>query len=312
MKDMLERFRFHARKLRLHIDKSELVLDIGSGNRPHPRANVLCDMFIEDDTHRQGKKIAKDKRFMVQADICNLPFKDKAFGYIIASHILEHIPNVNEAISELMRVANRGYIETPSPMAELIFRRSEHKWFVELTKNGLLFTSKEILTQIPEEVIKIWNIWKILIETHPDDWYRFYFKTTDFWTVQYEWVNKIDFKVLIPPCKKRREELSLASFPSINEACNKRTLINFFYRTSKDVIEWWYRRQRTLKQKKFSLLEILQCPNCKRQSLCSEDNKFYCANCRAYYRIENGVINFLFNYTVPSIHSQVPKEIMKV
>ena len=45
----------------------------------------------------------------VKADICDLPFKDNEFDFIICNHVLEHIPNDKKAINELYRVlSNNG------------------------------------------------------------------------------------------------------------------------------------------------------------------------------------------------------------
>ena len=40
----------------------------------------------------------------VKADICDLPFKDNSFDFIICNHVLEHIPDDTKAIQELYRV----------------------------------------------------------------------------------------------------------------------------------------------------------------------------------------------------------------
>ncbi|NNL16232.1 MAG: class I SAM-dependent methyltransferase [Flavobacteriaceae bacterium] len=40
----------------------------------------------------------------VKADICNLPFKDNEFDFILCNHVLEHIPDDNKAMNELFRV----------------------------------------------------------------------------------------------------------------------------------------------------------------------------------------------------------------
>lgn len=40
----------------------------------------------------------------VKADICNLPFEDNTFDFIICNHVLEHIPNDTKAMQELYRV----------------------------------------------------------------------------------------------------------------------------------------------------------------------------------------------------------------
>jgi SAM-dependent methyltransferase len=40
----------------------------------------------------------------VKADICDLPFKDNSFDFIICNHVLEHIPDDIKAMQELYRV----------------------------------------------------------------------------------------------------------------------------------------------------------------------------------------------------------------
>jgi len=40
----------------------------------------------------------------VKADICDLPFQDDQFDFIICNHVLEHIPNDIKAMQELYRV----------------------------------------------------------------------------------------------------------------------------------------------------------------------------------------------------------------
>ena len=44
----------------------------------------------------------------VKADICNLPFDDNAFDFIICNHVLEHIPDDTKAMQELYRVLAPG------------------------------------------------------------------------------------------------------------------------------------------------------------------------------------------------------------
>lgn len=41
----------------MNIKPSDLVLEIGSGDKPYPRADVLLDRFLEDSNERgAGKK----------------------------------------------------------------------------------------------------------------------------------------------------------------------------------------------------------------------------------------------------------------
>ena len=44
----------------------------------------------------------------VKADICNLPFEDNSYGFIICNHVLEHIPDDTKAMRELYRVLSPG------------------------------------------------------------------------------------------------------------------------------------------------------------------------------------------------------------
>ncbi len=44
----------------------------------------------------------------VKADICNLPFKDNTFNFVICNHVLEHIPDDTKAMEEIFRVMSKG------------------------------------------------------------------------------------------------------------------------------------------------------------------------------------------------------------
>jgi SAM-dependent methyltransferase len=44
----------------------------------------------------------------VKADITNLPFPDESFDVIFCNHVLEHIPNDQQAMMELYRVMKKG------------------------------------------------------------------------------------------------------------------------------------------------------------------------------------------------------------
>ena len=69
-----------------------------------------------------------------------MPFKSHAFDYVIASHVLEHLPveEVPIFLSEISRVASAGYIEVPSIAYEYLFNIPEHK-LVFVKKGNVLF-----------------------------------------------------------------------------------------------------------------------------------------------------------------------------
>lgn len=41
----------------------------------------------------------------VQGDICDMPFKDDCFDFVICTEVLEHLPDPGKALKELMRVS---------------------------------------------------------------------------------------------------------------------------------------------------------------------------------------------------------------
>ncbi|UCE39033.1 MAG: methyltransferase domain-containing protein, partial [Thermoplasmata archaeon] len=89
----------------------------------------------------------------------NLPFKDKEFDFVYCSHVLEHVVNPEKACNELMRVAKRGYIETPTPSKDLWLNNasvSRHRWAVENINGKLVFTeySKEEIDGLQHNILR--------------------------------------------------------------------------------------------------------------------------------------------------------------
>jgi glycosyltransferase involved in cell wall biosynthesis len=116
------------------------VLDVGSGHQPNRRANVILERYLEETIHRTIQKIVipVDKNLVV-ADAHFIPFKDKSFDFVIASHIGEHVDDPIKFCSELQRVAERGYIEMPGPLTEFMMPTKSHKWVVKRAGNKLIF-----------------------------------------------------------------------------------------------------------------------------------------------------------------------------
>lgn len=106
------RMRWATRRFRLDIPPGALVLDLGSGGDSFPRADILVDKTI-DSLHRLGASLIIDRPSCL-ADGYQLPFRDKAFDYVILSHTLEHISDPGPFLKEIERVGKAGYIETLS------------------------------------------------------------------------------------------------------------------------------------------------------------------------------------------------------
>ena len=114
------------------------VLDIGCGFTAHEKANVVCD--VQDLSN-----FYKDKKF-VKLNDKKLPFSDKEFDFVIASHVIEHVEDVSFFIKELERVSFKGYIELPTPLEDnLVFEnKNDHIWHLEFNdiENKLLIKKR--------------------------------------------------------------------------------------------------------------------------------------------------------------------------
>lgn len=127
-----------------NISRDDLVLDVGSGDKPFWRADVIVDKYLEDDKQRASGSIIFDKRkLFVKTDVENLPFKDKAFDFVFCSHLLEHVENPAKAIKEITRVGKRGYLEVPRAFLDFLEPFSSHLWLCELEGEALVFKRRE-------------------------------------------------------------------------------------------------------------------------------------------------------------------------
>ena len=124
------------------------ILDIGCGYTAHEKASVICD--IQDLSN-----FYKNKKF-IQLDGKTLPFKNKEFDFVIASHVIEHVEDVTFFIKELERVSSKGYIELPTSLEDnLVFEnKNDHLWHMEFNdiNQKLLITKR---TQYIEPVITV-------------------------------------------------------------------------------------------------------------------------------------------------------------
>lgn len=135
---------YQERLFNFGLSSSDKVLDIGSGHIPFPLATHLADIsFVDDSIGRAGLPFKYlGTRPVYECNIEKLPFKDNEFDFVYCSHVLEHVENPEMACSELMRVAKRGFIETPKRAKDLWLNTakiSNHRWGVEYLNNKLVF-----------------------------------------------------------------------------------------------------------------------------------------------------------------------------
>lgn len=121
----LNSIRWSLRRLHVPVNSAALVLEVGAGGNPYPRANVLLDA-MEETIERNEQRLITDRPVVL--GLCeSLPFRDKSFDFIIASHVLEHTDDPERFLSELMRVGKAGYIETPDGWFEKMCAFTYHR-----------------------------------------------------------------------------------------------------------------------------------------------------------------------------------------
>ena len=138
----------------LSLNPSWNILDIGCGYGANKYANVICD--IQDlSEYYINKKFVK----LIEK---KLPFKDQEFDFVIASHVMEHVEDVEYFIKELERVSKKGYIELPTKLEDnLVFEnKKDHLWHMDFDDVDLkLLISKKI--QYLEPILSVSSIKKL-------------------------------------------------------------------------------------------------------------------------------------------------------
>ncbi len=158
----------------LKKNKSWKILDIGCGYTANENATTLCDVIDLQDQY-------PDKKF-VKLDSKNLPFTDKEFDFVIASHVLEHVENPEFFIEELQRISNRGYIEVPTTLEDnLVFEnKKDHLWHINFDDdNKKLNINKKV------------QVFEPILTVSTSQLFRNYFRSS--LVIELYWEDKIDY-----------------------------------------------------------------------------------------------------------------------
>jgi hypothetical protein len=164
------------------IPSDAKVLEIGPGFVPFPRAQMFVDY--------KELPLPKEQVVSVDMNMEPLPFPDKSFDFIYCRHVIEDMYNPILLLKEMERVGKAGYIETPSPMAELgrgvdgsspPFRGYHHHHSIVWVVEGEL----RLITKYPiVEYIRF-------TETDITGWLR---EGPKLWNTYFLWEDRIKFK----------------------------------------------------------------------------------------------------------------------
>lgn len=168
------------------LKEGDLVIDIGSGHNPSPRANILSDFFPDDTMHRGGKLV--EDRPTVVCSLERLPFKGKSIDFAICSHVFEHLDFPLIAAEELGRIAKMGYIETPAYGRDILVGTGNmHLWQVVSFKDELHFfqyTERQHQAHTLAPIMQYWG----QKTYHP--WQEFFWERQDLFNAFQVWKDK--------------------------------------------------------------------------------------------------------------------------
>lgn len=274
---LFRRLQWALRRLEVPIDSAALVLEVGSGGNPYPRANVLLDAYV--DTHERFWAPLVSDRPTVLAFGENLPFKDKTFDYVIAAHVLEHTPHPEQFLAELQRVAHAGYIETPDAFMERINPYRDHR--LEITvRNDVLLIRKKPAWIYDEELVELYErrakrlVSSGLIPDNPVDFH-----------VRYFWKDKISFRVVNP-------EIDASWRPLVSDTPLSPKQGNSIKGNLRlallGAIRWLFSQGR--RNARIDLVPHLLCTRCHSGNLSESSNRsVVCGSCGAHYKKYRGV-----------------------
>lgn len=269
----LDALAWSLRRVHTPVATEALVLEVGAGGNPYPRANVLLDAY-EVTRERHWAPLTTD-RPTVLGFVENLPFKDMAFDFVIAAHVLEHSTDPEKFLSELQRVAKAGYIEVPDAFMERINPYMDHRLEITCRSEKLLIRKKLGWRHDPE-VVELYEdrvkpvLTRHLIPRHP---FQFH--------VRYYWNSRIDYEIVNPEADANWPA------PASVRPAPASSLLMRIRSTIRD------RLRRALSQNErnasLDLLPLLRCTSCGESSLTRTADVLTCAACGTAYPVRDGV-----------------------
>ncbi|MGQ9545939.1 MAG: class I SAM-dependent methyltransferase [Dehalococcoidia bacterium] len=117
------------------VGKPLLVIGAPKWRLNHPCGDVTIDISPEMAKFCNGQV----------ADIRDIPYPDGYFGAAFASHVLEHLPTIEDAkiaFDEMERVADRVFIVSPHKTTIVAWLHPQHHLWVTPTGDGYIIEQR--------------------------------------------------------------------------------------------------------------------------------------------------------------------------
>ncbi len=275
----LKNLAWSLRRIYVPVDSQALVLEVGSGGNPFYRSNILLDSYLTT-RERHWAPLVIDRPFVL-GFVERLPFKDKQFDFVIASHVLEHSPDPVQFLNELQRVAKSGYIEVPDAFMERVNPYLDHHSEITL-RGSQLIIRKKTKWCVDDELVELYEhkVKSILTKkTMRNNPFEFH--------VRYFWSGFIDYKILNPNVNSFWHKEN--SEPQKHVLTIKEKIYSLVLSLFRILFS---QRKRN---KSISILELVVCPVCHSSLELSEI--LFCSNCNHHYKIFNGIPDFTKVYS---------------
>ena len=271
----MEKLAWSLRRLYCPVDSEALVLEVGSGGNPYFRANVLVDAY-EETSERHWVALVAD-RPTVLAFAETLPFQDKAFDFVIASHVLEHSRDPARFLEEMQRVGKAGYIEVPDAFMERVNPYPDHRLEIT-TRDGRLVIRTKKAWQVDPELVELYEdrakavIAGQVIPAHPFEFH-----------VRYYWQGEINYEML-----DSGNDIPIEPPPGTTVS-GRPTLKDKLHAPLRNLVRRLFSQHRRNRQ--IVLDSLLRCPKCHAGGLKSSSDHLACTSCGARYPVHSGVPN---------------------
>lgn len=267
--------------MRNDIKNSDLVLEVGSGDFPSYFSDVLVDKYPNSNFQR-NKDIWLDKRLFIAADAQRLPFRDKAFDYVIAGNVLPYIERPEMFFRELMRVAPRGVIIAISEIFDRLRDIPFHKWYVNMTD------AKPVLKKKEKPNREFGKLFHFLCEKD-----RLFFKFLNkhwfLFNLIYNWERCINYEIVRPDTKViDLEEPKVVEELIRDKRRRLSRIVNLFLSPGfkNFILDKSIKFKKRIKKLKFA--DILICLVCGFDVVVEKTN-IRCKNCNKLYPIKKGI-----------------------
>lgn len=174
----------------LGIQPHQRVLDIGGGSNPFKRANVVTDAFLSSNAHRSGQAVPEGYSY-VECFAEQLPFGDREFDFAISRQVFEHVCDPAAACREMMRVARRGFIETPQRNYDILMGPNPaHQWFVSVRDGRLIFERRKFIRH------PFRHLGLSMIPCSGEGQFLLHWEFKNLTNVQFAWEGGFEFEVI--------------------------------------------------------------------------------------------------------------------